>query len=146
MVAAMASDTTYESDLYAWTVKQGDALRRRAENEVDWDNVAEEIESLGRSQKKEIRSRLDVLLTHLLKWAFQPDQRCNSWRASIRDARREIELTLDDNPSLKSLPEEALPRAYAYARLKALDETGLYHLPEQCPWSIADVLDENWLP
>jgi hypothetical protein len=137
---------SYENDLYQWTKVQGDALRRRAVNEVDWDNVAEEIESLGRSERREIASRLEVLLLHLLKWRFQSDQRGQSWWASIRDARNELERVLEDNPSLRALPAERLPKAYANARVRALEETGLYHLPEACPWDADQILSPKFLP
>jgi Domain of unknown function DUF29 len=136
----------YEADLYAWTKAQADALRRRAAAEVDWDNLAEEIESLGRSEKREVASRLEVLLLHLLKWKYQPQQQCPSWRASIRDARDELERVLEDNPSLRGLPGERLVTVYPRARMKALEETGLYRLPEACPWTIAEVLDAGFLP
>jgi hypothetical protein len=144
----MASDTTttYEADLSAWALAQADALRRRAENEIDYVNLAEEIESLARSQKREIRSRLDVLLAHLIKWQYQPSGRCPSWRGSIREARRQIELVLEDSPSLRSFPAEALAKAYRGGLATARDETGLPYLPEQCPWTIEQVLDEDWLP
>lgn len=136
----------YEADLHEWTKVQADALRRRAANEIDWENLAEEIESVGRSEKREIGSRIEVLLTHLLKWKYQPEHQCQSWRASIRDSRRELERVLSDNPSLRSLPGERLPRAYANSRAKALEETGLLRLPEACPWAIEQVIAENFLP
>lgn len=136
----------YETDLHAWTKAQSDALRRRASNELDWDNLAEEIETLGRSERREIQSRLKVLLIHLLKWRFQPEQRCGSWRGSITEAREELEAVLTDNPSLRGLPAESLPKAYASARRKALDETGLLHLPEKSPWTIDDILTPDFLP
>jgi Domain of unknown function DUF29 len=137
---------SYENDLYQWTKTQSDALRRRAVNEVDWDNVAEELESLGRSERREIVSRLEVLLLHLLKWRFQPDQRSQSWWASIRDARNELERVLEDNPSLRALPAERLPKAYANARVRTLEETGLYHLPEACEWTADQILSPKFLP
>ena len=148
----MSTTVDYETDLYAWTRRQADALRRRAagelvnETELDWENLAEEIESVGRSEKHEIRSRLVILLAHLLKWAYQSSERSNSWRASIRDARAEIEEILEDSPSLRPLPAEKLAKAYARARAKALDETGLLDLPAECPWTIDDVLAEDFLP
>ncbi len=136
----------YDTDLYEWTKEQADALRRRAANELDWDNLAEEIESLGNSERREIRSRLKNLLVHLLKWKYQPGGQCGSWRGSIREAREQIEEVLVDNPSLRSLPAESLSRAYAYARGKALEETGLYRLPEACPWTIEQILADDFVP
>jgi hypothetical protein len=138
---------SYESDLYEWTKAQADALRRRASNELDWDNLAEEIETLGRSERREIQSRLKNLLLHLLKWRYQPERQCGSWRGSIAEAREELEAVLSDNPSLRSsLPAEYLSRAYASARAKALDETGLLRLPNDCPWTIDEILSPEFLP
>jgi len=137
---------SYQSDLYEWTREQADALRRRASNMLDWDNLAGEIESLGASQRSEIRSRLKILLVHLLKWKCQPEGRCGSWRGSIREAREQIEDVLGDNPSLRTYPAECLAKAYGRARLRALDETGLLRLPEACPWTIDDILADDFLP
>jgi hypothetical protein len=137
---------TYQSDLYEWTKERADALRRRGSNALDWDHLAEEIESLGTSQRSEIRSRLKVLLIHLLKWRHQPELQCGSSRGSIREARNQIDDLLEDSPSLRAYPAECLAKAYARARAKALDETGLLRLPEACPWTIEDVLAEDFLP
>jgi Domain of unknown function DUF29 len=137
---------SYESDLYEWTKEQADALRRRAPNALDWDNLAEEIEALGTSQRGEIRSRLKVLLVHLLKWKYQPEWRRGSWRGSIREAGDQIDDVLDDNPSLRTYPADCLPKAYARARLKTLDQTGLLSLPEACPCTIDEILDGDFLP
>lgn len=137
---------SYESDLYEWTKAQADALRRRASNELDWDNLAEEIETLGRSERHQIKSRLENLLLHLVKWKYQPEWQCGSWRGSIYEARHRLESLLDENPSLRSLPAEYLPKAYLWARRRALEETGLYRLPEACPWTIEQVLADDFLP
>jgi len=137
----------YDTDLYGWTIEQAGALRRRAVNELDYDNLAEEIESVGRSERREIRSRLAILLIHLLKWHYQPAKQSESWRASVSEARQRIEDVLSDNPSLRAFPAEALPSAY---RLAILDRTirrlELRHLPEACPWTIEDVLRDDFWP
>ena len=138
--------SAYEHDLYAWTQTQGAALRRRAANEIDWDNLAEEIETSGRSDRREIRSRLEVLLIHLLKWRFQPELRCGSRQASIEEARHRIAILIADSPSLAGYPAECLPAAYPYARARALRETGALNLPDACPWTAALVLDDGWAP
>jgi Domain of unknown function DUF29 len=138
--------SNYDSDVYEWTKEQADALRRRAANELDWDNLAGEIESLGISNRQQIKSRLEILILHLLTWKYQPEWQCGSWRGSIREARHRIEMVLEDSPSLRPLPGEYLPKAYAWARQKALDETGLYRLPEICPWAIEQILDSDFLP
>ena len=78
----------YDEDLYQWTIEQARALRDRATNALDYDNLAEEIESLGRSDKRDIESRLENLIIHLLKWRYQPEWRSPSWEASIDEARR----------------------------------------------------------
>lgn len=139
--------TTYDDDLYAWTRAQADALRRRAYNELDVDNLAEEIESLGKSEKREIRSRLKILLIHLLKWHYQPEWRSNSWHSSIDGARYELDHILQDNPSLRAYPSEELADAYRMAIIdKDIRHLELLHLPTACPWTIDQVLDAKWLP
>ncbi|MBV8282601.1 MAG: DUF29 domain-containing protein [Candidatus Eremiobacteraeota bacterium] len=137
----------YDEDLYQWTIEQGRALRDRATNALDYDHLAEEIESLGRSDKREIASRLENLLVHLLKWRCQPEWRSPSLEASIDEARRRIERILRDSPSLRSYPGEVLDEAYGFAiRNKAIRALELIHLPEACPWSIEEVLDKEFLP
>ena len=139
---------TYKGDFYAWTQDQAARLRDLRPNSLDWENVAEELETLGRSQRSEIRSRLVVALTHLLKWAYQPDQRTNSWRASIVGARDEIGEELDDSPSLRDYPRTVLPKQYSVARLKAAGDTGypLETFPETCPFTIEQILDPDFYP
>jgi hypothetical protein len=145
----MSVSDLYDTDVAAWSERQADALRRRAANEIDWDNVAEEIESLSRSDKREIRSRLAVICEHLLKWQFQPDARSGSWRGSIREARDKIADVIEESPSLADYPAAHLagPRgAYARGRTKAADETGITDLPVACPWAIEQVLDHGFWP
>jgi Domain of unknown function DUF29 len=137
---------SYDSDVFEWTKEQADALRRRAANELDWDNLAEEIESLGRGDRRQIKSRLEILILHLLKWKYQPEWRCGSWRGLILGVRHRLEDLLEESPTLRPLPAECLPKAYARARRKALAETGLYRLPEACPWTIEQILTEDFLP
>jgi Domain of unknown function DUF29 len=137
----------YESDLYAWSREQGALLRSRAANEIDWENVAEEIESLGRSERSEIRSRLKVLLVHLLKWRHQPDQQRKSWTASIDEARHRIALIIEDSPSLKAFPGEGLADAYESAlRDRDINYLDSRDVPKACPWTIEQVLNADFLP
>ena len=136
----------YESDLYEWTMEQADALRRRAANELDWDNLAEEIESLGTSNQDQIESRLENLILHLLKWKYQPEWQCGSWRGSIFEARHRIARVIKKNPSLRSYPGQYLPEAYSVARRRALAETGLLRLPDACPWTIDEIVGDEFLP
>ena len=138
--------SNYDTDLYEWTKEQAEALRRRAANELDWDNLAEEIESLGNSNRRELRSRIEVLILHLLNWKYQPERQSGGWRGSIREARDRLEDLLNESPSLRGRLPEYLPKAYARAREKALDETGLYRLPDSCPWTIEEILAHDFLP
>jgi hypothetical protein len=138
--------SSYDSDFFAWTQAQADALRRKSWNELDIENLTEEIDSVGRSEKHEIRSRLVVLLVHLLKWKYQPERQCGSWKGSIREARERIGYVLEDSPSLAGFPAEVLAKAYGSARRQALDETGLLRLQDDCPWTAAQVLDADFLP
>ena len=115
----------YEKDFYAWTKAQADALRRRSTNELDWENLEEEIESMGKQQRSELQSHLAILLQHLLKWRHQPARRSRSWRLSVDEQRRQVEGMLEDNPSLAPAIAEVFDRAYRIARLRALRETRL---------------------
>ncbi len=138
----------YQADFHAWSKDQAARLRDLRPQNLDWENLAEEIESLGGSQRKEIRSRLFVALKHLLKWAYQPKGRNNSWKASIAGARDEILNELSDSPSLKRYPAEVLDREYVIARLDTSGETGLplELFPETCPLTIEQVLDPDFWP
>ena len=138
----------YEDDFYAWTQDQAEKLRARRHNEVDWNNVAEEIDSVGGSQKSEVRSRLLVLLQHLLKWQYQPEKRCHSWQSSISERRIHLGGVLTGSPSLKRRPEEALDWAYERARRWASDETGLpiATFPQSCPYAASDALNFGFMP
>jgi len=141
-------DPTYDTDFYAWTQGQAAALRAKDLTALDLEHLAEEIDSLGNEQRHAVRSHLRVLLWHLLKWAYQPTHRTTSWRTSIRNARAEITDRLDDYPSLRPHVPALLTAAYRQARGLAADETDLplATFPEACPWPLADVLTEDWLP
>jgi hypothetical protein len=138
----------HESDFYAWSLEQAALLRAGRVGEADLDAIAEEIESMGKTEKRELVSRLAVLLLHLLKWRRQPSRRSKSWRLSIANARNEITDHLDDNPSLKAVLDSAMEQAYRSARLKAAIETELDEdqFPARCPWSFAEAIDEGFWP
>jgi len=146
------SSAAYDEDFYAWTQAQAQELRRagaeRNNAPVDWENVAEEIESLGRSEEHQIDSRLEVLLQHLLKWHFQPEKRTNSWKASILEQRIRIGRIIKDSPSLKRYPSESLRGSFIIGRGGAITETGLPEsvFPEACPYTIEQILDPDFLP
>jgi hypothetical protein len=134
------------TDFYAWTLEQADLLRRKAWSELDVQSLADEIESIGYRERRELVSRLEVLLVHLLKWKYQPELRCGSWRASIDETRSRIEDILADSPSLRPYPEEYLARTYARAAIRTARETGLVAVPNVCPWTVEQILDKEWLP
>jgi hypothetical protein len=141
--------SAYETDLSAWAQEQANLLRRLAAGErvnnsdLDWLNLAEEIEAVGRSERRELRSRMQRLLQHLLKWRFQPEHRSRSWRSTIHTQRREIKQLLDDNPSLRPTLPAVMAAAYPTARLEALEETGLLALPETSPFDVDQVLNQD---
>ncbi|MFI4963865.1 MAG: DUF29 domain-containing protein [Caulobacterales bacterium] len=134
----------YERDFFAWTQDQADALRRRSVNELDWENLLEEVESMGRQARSELRSHLIVLLTHLLKWRFQPDRRSRSWTFSILEQRREAERMVLENPSLKPELAEILADGYRTARLRAARETRLTikRFPKDNPFTWDQAMSE----
>jgi Domain of unknown function DUF29 len=136
----------YETDFAAWSATQAGLLRNRAHNAIDWDHVAEEIEGLAKSDQREIRNRLVVLCEHLLKWQSQPEKQSNSWRNSIIDAREGIADLIEESPSLADHPAKRLAWAYARARRKAEDDTGLLNLPAECPWPIDAMLNSEFWP
>jgi hypothetical protein len=138
----------YDRDFYAWSREQAELLRTGKLAEADIEHIAEEIDSMGRAEKRELVSRLSVLLLHLLKWRYQPGKRGPSWEASVRVERNRIVDHLGDNPSLRPLLCQALASAYRDAALEAVAETGMpgSTFPETCPWAVEDVLDDGFWP
>ena len=142
------SKIAYDADFYGWANEQAALLRAGRLTEADIANIAEEIESMGRSEKRELVSRLTVLLTHLLKWRYQPSHRSGSWTASIKVQRTGLERHLEDNPSLKPLIPRAVADAYGDALIVAGDETGLGDaaFPQACPWSFDEIKNPDFWP
>ena len=138
----------YKDDVALWATEQAALIRAGKLDLVDLENVAEEIESLNRSIRSEIRSRLKVLLVHLLKYRFQPSMRTPSWRSTITLQRLELEETLDESPSLRRYPAEILARSYQAARYGAAGETrlGVSTFPPVCPFSAEDVFNHEFYP
>ncbi len=138
----------YDTDFYAWANTQAALLRSGSLATADVEHIAEEIESMGRSEKRELLSRLAPLLMHLLKWQVQPMLRGNSWRATIKVQRREIARHLADNPSLSARLPEVLGDAYGDAVLLAARDTGLAEsaFPASNPWTFAEVMDDGFWP
>jgi hypothetical protein len=139
---------TYDRDFYAWANEQAALLRSGRLGEADLAHIAEESESMGKTEKRELVSCLSVLLLHLLKWQHQPDLRGASWDASVEIQRNALEDHLDDNPSLKALLPQAIERAYGNAVIEAKAETGLpgSPFPTVCPWSLKQMMDPDFWP
>jgi len=133
----------YDLDFYAWTQQQADLLLTGKLEFLDRVNLAEEIESLGRQQRQELRNRLGILIGHLLKWDYQPERRGKSWKATIREQRRRIIEHLADNPSLKPYLLTAIALAYQDAIDLVVRETPLDDddLPQVCPYAIEQIFD-----
>src|SRR5271165_3879762 len=132
--------TLYETDFYAWTQEQADILKEKDHHDLDCINLIEEIESMGRADKRCIKSHLVRILIHMLKFKYQPARQADStsWTDSINDARFQIEAIIDDSPSLRNLPSEYLVKAYARALSESCRETGLQLslFAKECPWTL----------
>jgi hypothetical protein len=139
---------TYDTDFYAWANEQAALLRTGNAAAADLANIAEEIESIGRSERRELVNRLAILLTHLLKWRVQPGYRSASWNSTIREQRLRIRLHLADNPSLKACLDDAYARAYELAVIAAARETGLAEavLPKAPPFGAGEAMDADFWP
>jgi len=138
----------YETDFYGWIQNQAGMLKAGSFAGLDLKNLIEEVESMGRSEKRELESRLEVLLSHLLKWQFQPDFRGASWQATIKEQRERIAKHLKENPSLKSFIPGAFNEMYRYGTLKAVKETGIPEstFPALCPWTFEQATDPDFWP
>ena len=138
----------YDRDFYAWTQEQAALLKSGQWDRLDIPNLVEEIEALGRQERRELVNRLGILVGHLLKWQFQPQQRSKSRIATIIEQRQEVQELIADNPSLKSYLVEAMNKAYQKSVLLVVKETplSLDDLPAQCPYTLDQVMDPNFYP
>lgn len=139
--------TLYETDLVAWADEQAALLRSGNLNALDTLNIAEEIESMGGSQRRELQSRMIGLIAHLLKWRFQPDHRSKSWRQTIYHHRDELEALLAQSPSLKRAfdDEKIMKNLWRKAASVARRETHL-DFPDSWVWPVELILDEDFWP
>ncbi|HQV23405.1 MAG: DUF29 domain-containing protein [Moraxellaceae bacterium] len=139
----------YETDIVAWANEQASLIRARRFDLLDLEHIAEEMEIMGKSEKRELANRMALLLAHLLKWQHQPARRGSSWERTIKIQRKEIAYELRDMPSLKTLladPEWAeLVWEKAVAQAEE-DETGLNTFPESCCWTTEQILNQEFLP
>jgi uncharacterized protein DUF29 len=138
----------YDRDFHAWTTEQAELLRARRLSEADVEHIADEIETLGRGERRELVNRLAVLLPHLLKWAYQPDRRGKSWRLTIEEQRRQLSRHLRDNTSLRAFEDEAMADAYGDAVLRVERETDLPRdlFPWSCHYGFEQATDDGFWP
>lgn len=143
-----ALKTQYETDYLEWIETTLEKLRSCDYDSVDWENLIEEIEDMGRSERRGLKSNLIVVLVHLLKWQFQPDRRSGSWGGSIVEHRRRIQEAIDDSPSLQPYLESIFDKCYLQAIKQAAAETGLSSeaFLQQCPYDLEEVMSDEFLP
>ncbi|CAK0753198.1 DUF29 domain-containing protein [Gammaproteobacteria bacterium] len=139
---------THETDFYSWTQEQASLLKQGRFQDIDIENLIEELQDMGRSERRELENRLAVLLAHLLKWQYQALHRGNSWEATIGEQRLQVHKGLRENPSLKPRISDIVQDAYDAARFQAMKETNLNlnTFPTECPWAVPQVLDNNFWP
>jgi hypothetical protein len=142
------AQTLYEADYVLWIANTVRSLRSQAYEAVDWENLVEEIEDMGRRERQSLESNFIVLVLHLLKWQFQPEQRSGSWESSIIEHRRRVHRSLQDSPSLHPYLVSNVSECYAEAVKQAKAETGLpiETFPPQCPYDLAEMLQADFLP
>ena len=142
------NEVSYQKDYYGWLQTNAQLIREGKFSEIDAENIAEELESMGKSEKRELSSRLTILLMHLLKWQYQTVRRSTSWRNTIAVQRIDIHELLEDSPSLKSEISDKITTAYEKAKLAAEIETGIEKdsFPAECPFTLDQILDETFLP
>ena len=138
----------YDRDYHLWLEETSKLLKAQDFANIDLENLIEEIESLGRSERNKLISSLRLIYQHLLKWQYQPSKRSTSWNYTISRERDNVSDYIEDNPSLKNLLHDSasLTKAYQRGRRDAIRETGIKNLPQDCPYSIEQALDYNFLP
>jgi hypothetical protein len=138
----------YDQDFVEWTSETARLLRAGRFDETDIEHVAEEIEDMGKRDKRELHSRLTVLLLHLLKWTAQPEKRSSSWQSTINTQRAELDRLLEDSPSLRRTIGAAASKVYPAVLRDCMLETGLptATFPRDCPFTAEQILDPNFLP
>ena len=141
---------SYQDDVVAWANEQAHLLRNKRFDLLDLDHLAEEIDDVGKSEQRELASRLAVLLAHLLKWQYQPERRGASWESTIREQRRAVARRLRKTPSLRTCLDDPdwLEDVWLDARMAASQETGIEfdHFPAACPWTCSSLLEDNSPP
>ena len=138
----------YDRDFYLWLQETAQSLRNGEFDRLDIENLVEEIESMGRSEKRSVKSNLEIVLIHLLKYKYQPERRSNSWRLTLFEHRDRLEAEFLDSPSLRPYLPNMFKDCYRSARKKASIETGLpiATFPPDSPFTSEQALDEDYLP
>jgi len=140
----------HEQDFYAWTQQQTALLKSGELAKLDIHYLIEELESMGASEKRELTSRLEILLMHLLKWQYQPALQSRSWFLTIEEQRLQLEDHLQENPSLKNADflQTCIDKAYRRALVQAEKETGLARstFPATCPYRFEQITDSTFYP
>jgi hypothetical protein len=139
---------SYESDIAAWANEQANLVRNKKFDLLDIEHIAEEIEDVGKSEQRELTSRMSILIAHLLKWQFQAERRGLSWERTIKEQRKSLAFHLKQVPSLKAKLANAewQEAVWADAITLAIKETGIENFPEYCPWTIDNILTNDWFP
>ncbi len=148
MVYSVLDLTAYETDIAAWANEQAELLCQQRFDRLDWEHIAEELKDVGKSEQRELASRFAVLMAHLLKWKFQGDRRSKSWERILKEQRKALAFHLKKVPSLKPRLKDPdwLGAIWSDAVTIAIQETALSDFPEQCPWTISEILDLDWFP
>lgn len=144
----MKSVELYDRDFYQWTLQNAELLRAGRAGEADLEHIAEEIEDMGKRERRELISRLSVLICHLLKWQAQPERRSKSWSATIAVQRKDLAKLLHEMPSLRRYLADNLNEAHERAVITASQETFLpmEDFPTTCPYPLDALLDAEFLP
>jgi predicted DNA-binding ribbon-helix-helix protein len=147
-IQATSHHELYEQDFCLWIEQAANLLRAKNLTELDLENLIEEIESMGRSEKRSISSNLRVILMHLVKYKYQPEKRSNSWRYTIIEHRKRLEEDFKVSPSLRKYFLEELADIYLDARKFAAIEIGISidTFPIASPFTVSQILDEDYLP
>jgi hypothetical protein len=139
---------TYENDIVAWAKEQALLLRSGKLSAIDIEHIAEEIEDVGKSEQRELANRVALLISHLLKWQYQPERQGSSWQRTIKEQRKAIARRLNNTPSLKAMVNDSdwFEDVWGDAISLTIAETAMDCFPESCPWTMANILSEDWLP
>ncbi|KJU87745.1 protein containing DUF29 [Candidatus Magnetobacterium bavaricum] len=144
----LTASSLYEVDFYQWAFHNADLLRQGRLTEIDIENIVEELESMGRSDKREIANRLELLIMHLLKWQYQPQRRSESWTTTIGNQRVAIAHLLEDSPSLKYNMKTVIDKEFITSKRRFEKETGMSAraLPKTCLYTFEQLMDHDFWP